>query len=291
MPDTARDLLSEASRVLELLPPGESGDLLARIAGFLGEPIHVGNVITVKSGPVEESWNAGHYDRETHEFIPNPEVPDGLKVTAHDDTYEDRDGNEKPFTYHTYVWPEAGEARYLSSEDYDGGFVVTINGRRYRVSVHLDGGGWEAGGSPGGAVVTFTRTEEAETEFQSWNHEEALAKYRENRVRALESSKAELAKEPESEWAKYIRDDIDRCEKDIARCDSGDVRLNHPFYCQVFGQPNFIQNEMFPMHKGRMGALLCSIETGWGESGNVNILFACDDDGVPARVWFEASCC
>lgn len=265
----------------------EDAPLHAQIAAFLGEPVHVGDTITIKAGyPRDEGgWSPGTYDGKTHEFAPNEDELAGMTVRHHESTIPGTDGKIKTYTYQTYTWPEAGPARYITSQDYDGGFVVVINDRRYRVDIHIQ----SDDGIPCDAVVTFTRTEADETGFQTWSHEDALAKYRAGKVKTLESRQAALEKDPDGDWAEDHREDIARAEEDIKDVDTGDVRLRHPFYAQVLGQPCFMQGEFFPMHNGRVGSALVSIETGWGDSGNVNILFACDDDGVPCAAWFEAS--
>jgi hypothetical protein len=59
----------------------------------------------------------------------------------------------------------------------------------------------------------------------------------------------------------------------------------------AFGQPVFIQNTVTPSLDGRCASNLMTLETGWGDAGNINLLCALDEKGVPAKVWFEASCC
>ena len=61
---------------------------------------------------------------------------------------------------------------------------------------------------------------------------------------------------------------------------------------QVFGQPNWIQNPHFPA--GPDGAPcrhLITMENGWGDSGNWNVLVHLGEDGLPSVAYFEASCC
>lgn len=62
-------------------------------------------------------------------------------------------------------------------------------------------------------------------------------------------------------------------------------------YLQVFGQPVFIQNTATPSYKGRCASNLMTLETGWGDAGNINLLCVLDANGIPAKVWMEASCC
>lgn len=59
---------------------------------------------------------------------------------------------------------------------------------------------------------------------------------------------------------------------------------------QVFGQPSFIQNEVFPHHNGKCAYLLAVIESGWGDAGNENLFVALDEDGTPCGLYHEYSC-
>jgi len=61
-------------------------------------------------------------------------------------------------------------------------------------------------------------------------------------------------------------------------------------YLTFFGQPRFIQNPVFPDVNGVCASNLFTLETGWGDAGNLNVLCALDREGVPAKVWHEASC-
>lgn len=62
-------------------------------------------------------------------------------------------------------------------------------------------------------------------------------------------------------------------------------------YMTAFGQPNFIQSEVLCGANGKSACHLLTLETGWGDAGNVNILCFLDDNGIPAKAWVEASCC
>jgi len=266
---------------------------LIEARGYLGEPVHIGDAITIKL--------VAAYEDE----LPREDVPEGLQVTAHPQTFTGPDGEEHDSTYNTYVMPEGGPARYVNSKQWSelgGAFVVAINGRNYRVDVHIDHSEY---GCEGGAV-TFTRTEESETALPLWEHDVAVAEWRARYVEDLEEYRKTLANAEEAyndprqisdyhsketrESIEWIQDDIQRAEQEIAACDTGDIQLRHPGYAQVFGQPHWLQAEVHPAHNGRCAMALVSMDTGWGDSGNVNILFACDDDGIPCRVWFESSC-
>lgn len=64
----------------------------------------------------------------------------------------------------------------------------------------------------------------------------------------------------------------------------------HNFH--VFGQPHWIQNPVYPLDlRGKPCYHLMSIENGWGDSGNYNILIGFDENDVPNVAYFEASCC
>ena len=61
-------------------------------------------------------------------------------------------------------------------------------------------------------------------------------------------------------------------------------------YLTFFGQPRFIQNPVFPELNGVCASNLFTLETGWGDAGNLNVLCALNQEGIPARAWHEASC-
>lgn len=61
---------------------------------------------------------------------------------------------------------------------------------------------------------------------------------------------------------------------------------------QFFGQPNWIQNKTYPSDLlGNPCHHFLTVENGWGDCGNWNILLGFDKDGVPNIAYFEASCC
>jgi hypothetical protein len=61
-------------------------------------------------------------------------------------------------------------------------------------------------------------------------------------------------------------------------------------YLTFFGQPRFIQSPVFPEFKGACASNLFTLETGWGDAGNLNVLCALNQEGIPAKAWHEASC-
>ena len=58
-----------------------------------------------------------------------------------------------------------------------------------------------------------------------------------------------------------------------------------------FGQPQFIQGEVYPQYNGKAAALLFRLESGWGDSGNEHVFIALDIEGRPVKAWSEFSCC
>lgn len=64
----------------------------------------------------------------------------------------------------------------------------------------------------------------------------------------------------------------------------------HSHDMQIFGQPVWVQHEYYPAYKGEPCYHLATLETGWGDCGNNNILIACENN-EPVKAFFEASCC
>lgn len=66
------------------------------------------------------------------------------------------------------------------------------------------------------------------------------------------------------------------------------------YYSSVkfFGQPRFVQGKHYPLDlMGNPCHHLMTIENGWGDSGNYNILIGFDKNNIPNMAYFEASCC
>lgn len=59
---------------------------------------------------------------------------------------------------------------------------------------------------------------------------------------------------------------------------------------QFFGKPWWVQDARFPVWKGRAGHVLFTLNDNWGDGGSTNVLFCPDENGVPVRVFHEASC-
>jgi len=62
------------------------------------------------------------------------------------------------------------------------------------------------------------------------------------------------------------------------------------FEVYAFGQPSFIQGEIYPNYNGKAVYPLLRIENGWGDCGNVNIFVALENN-IPVAAYLEASCC
>lgn len=69
------------------------------------------------------------------------------------------------------------------------------------------------------------------------------------------------------------------------------VRKAHSFYLQLFGQPNWVQMPMYPADsEGNPCFHLLTIENGWGDCGNFNIVVGMRDD-LPFEAYLIAACC
>lgn len=64
------------------------------------------------------------------------------------------------------------------------------------------------------------------------------------------------------------------------------------YHIKFFGQPTWVQGEHHALDsRGNPFCNLMTIENGWGDSGNYNILIGFDENDDPAELYFEASCC
>ena len=234
----------------------------------------------------EDSWNSNQEGGAV-------DVPEGLQVTSEECSYE-HEGETHFYWDHTYRLPEAGPDRCFSAGQFYEGIVLPINGRNYRVvcSLHPTEYGCEGGS------VTFIPTDEPATEYEAWSEEETLEAFIQRNQRSLTRAQEELApylageKEPEyAEMQGYLESDIKRAQQEIKRAQDGEYNFHPTTYANAFGQPYFKQGESINVHEGRCAMCLMTLETGWGDSGNVNIMFACDEDGVPCRVWFNSASC
>ena len=209
---------------------------------------------------------------------------EGLTVTSTPYSFEMRDGTTHSGESHDFVWPELGARRCFRKMP-RGGVVAPIGGRMYRIFFEADGG---EDNIPESAQVTFIETTDAETPFEAWDETEVLAQHRKGIVDALDVDREMLADDPKAD---YLTEFIERQEKELARLDAGELKFRPTHDLVLFGQPDFIQNSCAPVHEGRAAACLAVLNTGWGDSGNINLMVSLDGDGRPCRLWFEASCC
>lgn len=287
----ARELLAEASRVLELLPPEETQSLLVSIADFLGEPVHIGDAIILTARSCgQDNWKGqpDWLDEDKTETEPRPE---GLTSVDLPHRYK-WDGEVKESVNRDYRLPEL-PARQVTQATLAKGVVVPINGRRYRISISTNSND----GIPGSATVIFTRTDDPESEYTPFDYEQArldaigdaherLLRDREDLARA----EAEAKDDEDSSWVEYSRNDVEEGELRLWNLEQGE-QVRSRSDVTIFGRPSWIQHSYIPVHNGKAAMCLAVLETEWGDAGNINLLFACDDNGVPCRVWFEASCC
>lgn len=211
-------------------------------------------------------------------------VAEGLSVTHQ--SYTDKDG-----VTHLYddVKHEAEYApvRSYSFTDLRAGIVADINGQKYRIRISVndmdEDDSWGDCGTPEHATVTFEPVHERtmETLWTPWDEEATKANIRRCNDEAIAKWRAKNDGDTE-EMVGYLEEQNAKLV-DQKLTPKGDVHL--------FGLPYFIQNPIFPALNGKAAQCLAVLETEWGDSGNINLLFACDEAGVPCNVWFEASCC
>lgn len=206
-------------------------------------------------------------------------VAEGLSVTH--GSFTDETG-----VIHKYddVKHEAEHApvRPYSLKDFKAGIVADINGARYRIRIEIDNEADECDcGIPKQAAVCFEPTEDSETPWTPWDEAATKENIRRLNNEAIEEWRAK-ADEDTEEMVTYL-------ERQNAKLD--ERTLCPTGYAFLFGTPYFIQSPIFPALNGKAAQCLAVIDTGWGDSGNINILFSCDEAGVPCKVWFEASCC
>jgi len=151
-----------------------------------------------------------------------------------------------------------------------------------RIEVESDDDGDSA--TPNGATVVFVPTDAPETPWTPWDEEAAKTEHLAALRRDIEQMKAD----EDAEWQKEF---IARNERQITEIESGQRKLRPPGDVLLFGHPQWIQNPMFPAADGKAARCLAVLETGWGDCGNINLLFTQDAEGRPNKVWFEASCC
>ena len=215
-------------------------------------------------------------------------LAEGLTSTT--GSFTDKDGVFHEWFEVTHV-AQVPVRLYTRAQSYSP-IVVPINGRLYAVKITInsdgdDDGDDDRGGIPESAVVTFTPTDAPETPFSTWTAETALTE----RLASIRAEQAEMALISENGDAEWVADENERLATQVRDLESGKWKLRPHAPIRFFGVPDFIQNGIFPALNGVAAQCLAVLDTGWGDCGNINILFACDADGVPCNVWFEASCC
>jgi hypothetical protein len=204
---------------------------------------------------------------ENQDLVPKGTCPEGMEKRRDSYVYE---GKHHEFEVCEYTH-EFAPARYFKDDD---NIVLSFGEQNYLLVVKID----SDDGIPDSALIILAPTTEPETMGEQWDEQAAIAQY-------IKREEDQIADECE-----FDPDWIERRKKSLERFKE-DPSLRHPFGVKVFGTPDFIQNAVFPVHDGKLAYNLITLETGWGDSGNVNILFACDESGTPCKVWFEASCC
>lgn len=177
--------------------------------------------------------------------------------------------------YDVLVFPEIAQTRHYTFSDLERGIVVEIMGHRYRLHLSVP---YAGDGIPEAFPISFEETTDDLTPCTLWDAEAA----RLSMIARLEERLDIITKNgwDEGEW---IREELDRLTSGecTVRC-TGDVVL--------FGQPDWVQSPMYPAFEGRAAYHLMTLNTEWGDCGNINIMVGLDAEGRPARLWFEASC-
>jgi hypothetical protein len=77
----------------------------------------------------------------------------------------------------------------------------------------------------------------------------------------------------------------------VGKCEKCRLYRGRDYDYKFGGFPYFIQNTVSPCsNEGVPYTYVCTIESGWGDSGNSNIFILIKDDKV-LDVYHEASCC
>lgn len=228
--------------------------------------------IMIHAAPrVEEADRGARIDNWTGE--PVGEVASGLAVRPL--AWTDAEGCPRLSSYVEHE-AEYSSARRFTFRDLKRGIVAKIGGRNYRIHV----GGWLGPDRPTDIDVTFIPTREPESPWVSWDETEDLA----STIQATE------------ERVRYLRDEdlddlADQAAGHLRQLRSGEIRLRPSADVILFGRPQFLQDPIFPARDGKAAWCLMVIDTGWGDTGNINLLFTVDAEGRPNAVWFEANCC
>lgn len=220
---------------------------------------------------VEEADRGARIDNWTGE--PVGEVASGLAVRPL--AWTDAEGCPRLSSYVEHE-AEYSSARRFTFRDLQRGIIAKIGGQNYRIHV----GGWRVHGCPTDIAVTFIPTREPESPWVPWDEATELGaeiQCQEERIQVLRGEGFDEIADQVVGRLQQIR------SGEIRLCPSADVIL--------FGRPNFLQAPIFPARGGKAAWCLMVINSGWGDAGNINLLFTVDDEGRPNAVWFEAICC
>lgn len=216
--------------------------------------------------------------------------PAGLEITEHSGSYVDDDGKNVPYTYRSFRYPQITEPRHYSWQTYRKGLVVKLpDGNNYLIRVEVV----SDDDIPNGAFVVMVPTDEPETPWETFDPKKAMEDSIARLEKDIADEVAELkgAGEDDARWAQqhinYLRNLLKR-DKDALEV--GQCHYRCPLPVQFFGQPDWVQNECFPADEdGNSAFHLCTLNTRWGDCGNVNVLCSLKDGKID-RVWWEASC-
>jgi len=199
-------------------------------------------------------------------------TPEGLVV-------QEVQGNG--YVDHRFIFPEAGAARQFNNIRL--GVVVPIRGRKWLVFVNDHGE--ENIPEAKDFVVRFEELDSdiPDSPFKPWDEKAETKAFYEMALRSM-AARREVGIETEKELA------MGSDANTIRQYEAGELKLSPGAYAVFFGQPNFGQNTVIPELDGKCAMNLCTLNTGWGDMGNVNLMFNVDSEGVPCAVWFEASC-
>lgn len=192
--------------------------------------------------------------------------------------------------YKTSRWPELFSPRLYPGRPHGSGIIVPIHGQNYRVVLALQcsrAGGYD------GVIGYFFPVSEPETPFTPYDEVGEARK----KVAALESEINRLhdgAYRSNGQFRtlgwREVLSQIHHKQMALDDLTSGRVLPRPHGVDQWGGQPGFNQEPVFPSHDGVSASCLATLETGWGDGGNVVVMLSCDEQGIPVALWWEASC-
>jgi hypothetical protein len=215
-----------------------------------------------------ETWDGGS------------DLPDGLSVKEIPTTYQ-YDGKTVSYSYKRYTYPELGSPRMYDSMM--GGVIVPISGKKYRIIIEVN----YYDDVPSNAILTFIPTDESETEFTPYD----VVAHHKMLVEEMKKRRDNYLEEDDEDYNLFYKNMAAEEQHNIDQIEMGDYSYSSGSKVKLFGQPDFVQDGMFPLYEGRIARHLVTFEDNWGDSGNTNIMIGLDEAGIPAKAWFEASCC